>query len=60
MEDLAKNVIIFRVDMSSYVHANSKTRTILVLGKDFIQRIDNTTIYPEKMYSNNFTLAHKK
>ena len=34
--------------MSSSVHANNKTRNILVLGKDFIQRIDNKTIYAEK------------
>ena len=30
-----KNVIIFGADMSSSVHANNKTRSILVLGKDF-------------------------
>ena len=31
-----------------------------VLGKDFIKRIDNTTIYTEKMYSTNFTIGNKK
>ena len=46
--------------MSNSVHANNKTRSILVLGKDFMQGIDNTTIYAEKMYSANFTLAYKK
>ena len=35
--------------MSSSVHANNKT----VLGKDFVQGIDNTTIYTEKLYSIN-------
>ena len=50
-----RNVIIFGADMSSSVHANSKTKNILVLGKDFIQGIDNTAIYVEKMYSINFT-----
>ena len=33
---------------------------MLVLGKDFIQGIDGTTIYAEKMYSTNFTVANKK
>ena len=46
--------------MSSSVHANNKTRSILVLGKDFIQRIDNTKIYAEKMYSTKFTVDNKK
>ena len=55
-----KNVIIFGADMSSSAHANNKTRSILVLGKDFIQRIDGTTIYAEKMYLTNFTGANKK
>ena len=32
----------------------------LVFGKDFIQGIDRTTIYAEKMYSTNFTVANKK
>ena len=46
--------------MSSSAHADNKPRSILVLGKDFIQGIDNTTIYAEKMYSTNFTVANKK
>ena len=46
--------------MSSSSHANSKTRSILVLGKDFIKGIDDKTIYPEKMHSANFTVANKK
>ena len=36
--------------MSSSSNANSKTRNILVVGKDFIQGIDGTTIYAEKMH----------
>ena len=46
--------------MSSSGHANNKTRNILFLGIDFIQGIDNTTIYAEKIYSTNFTVANKK
>ena len=54
-----KNVIIFGADMSSSAHANNKTRSILVLGKDFMQGIDDTTIYAEKMYSTNLTVAKR-
>ena len=46
--------------MSSSAHANNKTGSILALGKDFTQGIDGTTIYAEKMYSTNFTVANKK
>ena len=45
-----RNVIILGADMSSSVHANNKTRNILV----------NATIYAEKLYSNNFTENNKK
>ena len=50
---------MFRADLSSSKHANNKTRSILVLGKDFIRGIGNTTIYVEKMYSTNFTVGNK-
>ena len=46
--------------MSSSVHADNKTKNILVLTKDFIQGLDNTTIYAEKLYSVNFTENNKK
>ena len=55
-----KHFIVFGADISSSAHANNKTRSLLVLGKDFIQGIDNTTIYAEKMYSPNFTENNKK
>ena len=53
-----RNFIIFGADMSSSSHANNKTKSILVLGKDFIQGIDDTTICAEKMNSTNFNV-HK-
>ena len=43
------NVIIFGADLSSSTHANNRANNILVLGKDFIQGINGTTIYAEKM-----------
>ena len=58
--ELGRNVIILGADMSSSVHATNKIRSILVLGKDFIQGIDNTTSYAEKLYSINFTKSNAK
>ena len=54
-----KNVIIFGADLSNSKHANNKAKHILVLGRESIQKIDNTTIYAEKMYSPNFTVDNK-
>ena len=50
----AKNVIIFGVHMSSSVHATNRTNNIYVMGKDFIQGINDTTTYAEKLFYNNF------
>ena len=46
--------------MSSSVHANNKTKNILVLAKDVIQGLDNTKVYAEKLYSVNFTKTNTK
>ena len=51
----ARNVIIFGVDMSFSKHANNKANNIYVMGKDYIQKINDTTIYAEKMFYRNFT-----
>ena len=47
------------LSLSSSVNANNRANNILVLGKDFIQGINGTTIYAEKMYSTNFTVTIK-
>ena len=52
---LARNVIIFGADMSFSKHANNKSNNIYVMGKDYIQKINDTTIYAEKMFYRNFT-----
>ena len=52
---LGKNAIIFGADMTSSSHVNNKTKNIFVLGRDFIQGIDDRTIYAEKTYSINFS-----
>ena len=46
--------------MSSSVHAKNRTKNILVLGKDFTQGLDNTTIYAEKLYLIKFTKTNAK
>ena len=55
-----RNCIIFEADLSSSLHANNKKNNVLVLGKDFVQGINGTTIYAEKLYSFNFTENNKK
>ena len=46
--------------MSFSKHANNKANNIYVKGKDYIQKINDTTIYAEKMFYRNFTdLGHK-
>ena len=41
-------------------HANNKANNIYVMGKDYIQKINDTKIYAEKMYYRNFTDPGKK
>ena len=55
-----KNVLIFGVHESSLVHANNKANNIYVMGDLFVQGINDTTLYAEKIYSQNFTAANKK
>ena len=55
----AKNVIIFGANLSNSRHATNKTQSVLVLGHGLIQKINDTTIYAEKMYSRNFTVDNK-
>ena len=45
--------------MTNSKHANNQTKDVLVSGHGLIQKIDDTTIYAEKMYSPNFTAANK-
>ena len=54
-----KNVIVFAADLGNSRHAANKTQSVSVLGHCLIQKINNTTIYSEKMYSPNFTVDNK-
>ena len=55
-----KNVLIFGVDESFLVHANNKANNIYVMGDLFVQGINDTKLYAEKIYSQNFTQPSKK
>ena len=46
--------------MGSSSHANNRKNNILVIGQDFVQEINGTTIYAEILYSINFTKNNKK
>ena len=46
--------------MSSSVNANNRTKYILVFSKDFVQGLENTTIYAEKLYAVSFTKTNTK
>ena len=46
--------------MSSSVHANNRTESILILGEGLTQGLDDTTLYAEKKFSINFTKTNTK
>ena len=56
---MAKNIIILGVNSSNSVHATNKTQNILILGHGLTQKVKNTIIYAEKMYSPNFSAENK-
>ena len=41
--------------MSSSIHATNRANNIYVMGKEFIQGINDTTIYAEKQFHYTFT-----
>ena len=55
-----RNVIIFGVHKSSLTHSNNKASNIFAMGDLFVQGINDTTLYAEKVYSQNFTQPSKK
>ena len=55
-----RNVIIFGVHENSLTHATNKANNIYVMGDLFVQGINDTTLYTEKVYSLNFTAVNKK
>ena len=57
---MGKNVIIFGVDMSSYVHVDNKGKDILMLGKGLMQGLHDTALTAEAQYSINFSRWKRK
>ena len=55
-----RNCIMFGPDIRSSIDANNKTKNILGRCKYFVQGLDNTAIYAEKLHSINFTENNKK
>ena len=55
-----RNVMIFAVHENSVIHPNNKANNIFVMGDEFVQGINDTTLYAEKMYSQNFTQPSTK
>ena len=55
-----RNVLTFGVDESSVVHSNNKANNICVMSDGMVQGINDTTLYAEKIYSQNFTQPSKK
>ena len=55
-----RNCIVFGADLTNSSHANKRKNYILLLGKDFTQGLNNTTIYTEKLYLINFTENNKR
>ena len=55
-----RNVIIFGVHENSVINSNDKTYNTHIMGKDYVQGINNTTLYADKIYSQNFTQPSKK
>ena len=50
-----RNVAIFGVHEDSVIHSNNKANNLFLMGDGFMQGINDTTLYAEKMYSKNFT-----
>ena len=55
-----RNVLNFVVPENSVVHSNNKANNIFIMGDRFIQGINDTTLYAEKLYGQNFTAVNKK
>ena len=55
-----RNLIIFGVHENSVIHSNNKANNIFIMGDGFVQGINDTTLYEEKISSQNFTQPNKK
>ena len=56
---MRKHVIIFGVDISSFVHIDNRNKDILILGEGPAQRLDDIILTEEAKYPINFTQPNK-
>ena len=56
----SRNVLIFGVHENSVIHSNNKANNIFIMDNGFVQGINDTTLYAETIYSQNFTAVNKK
>ena len=56
---MGRNAIIFRVDMSSSIHATNRASHIYTMGEGLIQGINDTTLYAGKNYWRNLRILVK-
>ena len=50
---MGTNVIIFGVDMNTYLHIDNKGKDVLILGEAPTQVLDDTTLTTEPTYPIN-------
>ena len=55
-----EKTFIFETAMSSSVHIDNKGKDILILGEGPTQRLDDTTLAAEAIYTINFTQLKKR
>ena len=55
-----RNVLIFGVYENLVVHSNNKANNIFIMGDGFVQGMNDTTLYTEKIYSKNFSAVDEK
>ena len=55
-----RNILIFGFDESSFVHSNNKANNIYDMDGGIVQGINDTALYAEKTYSQNFIQPSKK
>ena len=52
-----RNVIIFGVHENSLIHANNKANNIYIMGDLFVQGINETALYAEKVVQNLYLVC---
>ena len=55
-----RNVLIFGVHENSVIHSDNKVNNVFIMGDGFVEGINDTTLYAQKIYSQNFTAVNKK